>query len=190
MVVAIANKAGGINGQPIEIQIVDDQSNPRVAVLLANEIMAHHPAVILGPTIQATCNAVGPRWPTAGPVVYCQSPGLNPPKDSFVFSSGVAITRTIPIAVRFARLSGARRMAFLIANDATGARPGAIARHRGGRTGEPQRAGRGARALRGQRARHRSAARAYQGRQRRLPLRLRGRYAVPDGDPRPARRRA
>jgi branched-chain amino acid transport system substrate-binding protein len=121
MYAAIANKAGGINGQPIEMQIVDDQSNPRIAVQLANEIMTHHPAVILGPTIQATCNAVG-ALATAGPVIYCQSPGLNPPKDSFVFSSGVAITRTIPIAVRYARLSGARRMAFLIANDATGAR--------------------------------------------------------------------
>jgi len=121
MYTAIANKAGGINGQPIEMQIVDDQSNPRIAVQLANEIMTHHPAVILGPTIQATCNAVG-ALATAGPVIYCQSPGLNPPKDSFVFSSGVAITRTIPIAVRFARLSGARRLAFLIANDATGVR--------------------------------------------------------------------
>jgi branched-chain amino acid transport system substrate-binding protein len=115
------NKSGGIHGQPIQIEVLDDESNPRVAVQLANGIMAKHPAVILGPTIQATCNAVG-ALAVAGPVVYCQSPGLSPPKDSFVFSSGVAITHTVPIAVRFARLNGTRRMALLIANDATGAR--------------------------------------------------------------------
>jgi len=83
--------------------------------------MAKHPAVILGPTIQATCNAVG-ALAVAGPVVYCQSPGIAPPKDGFVFSAGVAITHTIPIAVRFTRLHGTKRMALLIANDATGQR--------------------------------------------------------------------
>jgi len=120
MYAALINKAGGINGQPIDIEIEDDQSNPRVAVQLANEIMAKHPAAILGPTIQATCNAVGALVAAAGPVMYCQSPGIRPPKDGFVFSAGVAITRTVPIAVKFARLIGARRMALLIANDATG----------------------------------------------------------------------
>lgn len=122
MYVGLVNKAGGINGQQVDIQIADDQSNPRVAVQLANQIMAKHPAAILGPTIQATCNAVGALVEAAGPVMYCQSPGISPPKGGFVFSAGVAITRTVPIAVRYARLSGARRMAFLIANDATGQR--------------------------------------------------------------------
>ncbi len=117
----LVNKNGGINGQPIQIEIADDASNPRVAVQLATQIMTKHPAVILGPTIQATCNAVG-ALATAGPVVFCQSPGLSPPKDSFVFSSGVAITETIPIAVRFTRLHGTKRLALLIANDATGQR--------------------------------------------------------------------
>ena len=121
MYAALINKSGGINGQPIELDILDDASNPQVAVQLGNQIMAKHPAVILGPTIQATCNAVG-ALAGAGPVVYCQSPGIAPPKDSFVFSSGVAITHTIPIAVRFARLHGTKRIALLIANDATGQR--------------------------------------------------------------------
>jgi branched-chain amino acid transport system substrate-binding protein len=120
MYVDVINKAGGINGQPVSIEIMDDQSNPRVDVQLANEIMAKHPAAILGPTIQATCNAVAALAATAGPVVYCQSPGIRPPKDGFVFSAGVPIVRTVAIALKYARLSGARRMAVLIANDATG----------------------------------------------------------------------
>jgi branched-chain amino acid transport system substrate-binding protein len=120
MYVDVINKAGGINGQPVVLQIYDDQSNPRIDVQLANEIIAKHPAAILGPTIQATCNAVAALVATSGPVMYCQSPGIRPPKDGFVFSAGVPITRTVAIATKYARLSGARRMALLIANDATG----------------------------------------------------------------------
>jgi branched-chain amino acid transport system substrate-binding protein len=117
----LINKSGGINGQPIQVEVLDDESSAKIAVELANQIIAKHVAVILGPTIQATCNAVG-ALAVAGPVVFCQSPGLSPPKDSFIFSSGVAITHTVPIAVRFTRLNGTKRLALLIANDATGAR--------------------------------------------------------------------
>ena len=46
----LINKEGGIRGQQIHFNLLDDQTNPAVAVQLANRIIAKHPAVMLGPT--------------------------------------------------------------------------------------------------------------------------------------------
>ncbi len=40
---AYENKLGGINGRPIKFVIVDDQSNPQVAVQLTNAILQKKP---------------------------------------------------------------------------------------------------------------------------------------------------
>ena len=45
----LINKEGGINGQPVHFNLLDDQTQPAVAVQLANGIIAKHPAVMLGP---------------------------------------------------------------------------------------------------------------------------------------------
>src|SRR5690242_11203008 len=73
------NKSGGINGQPVEFTFYDDQSSPQVAVQLGSQLKAKNPAVILGPSIVAMCNAAGPLMKD-GPVMYCLSPGIHPPK--------------------------------------------------------------------------------------------------------------
>jgi branched-chain amino acid transport system substrate-binding protein len=40
----LINKEGGINGQPVHFNLMDDQTQPAVAVQLANGVIAKHPA--------------------------------------------------------------------------------------------------------------------------------------------------
>ncbi len=56
----LINKEGGINGQPVHFNLLDDQTQPAVAVQLANGIIAKHPPVMLGPTFLASCLAIAP----------------------------------------------------------------------------------------------------------------------------------
>jgi branched-chain amino acid transport system substrate-binding protein len=118
---AVANASGGIRGQPIHFEIHDDSSVPQVAVSLANQIFAKHPAVILGPAVQATCNAVQ-ALAAHGPVMYCLSPGLLPEANSYVFAASSSIANIVPAMFRYIRTSGRHRLALIVTTDATGQR--------------------------------------------------------------------
>jgi branched-chain amino acid transport system substrate-binding protein len=117
----VANATGGIRGRPVHFEIHDDTSVPQVAVQLANQIFAKSPAVILGPAVQATCNAVE-AVAKNGPVVYCLSPGLLPERNSNVFAASSSIANIVPAMFRYIRTSGRRRVALIVTTDATGQR--------------------------------------------------------------------
>src|SRR5579862_3861845 len=57
---AYVNKTGGIQGRDLHFTFRDDQSTPQVAVQLATEAIASHPAVIMGSSIVAMCLAMAP----------------------------------------------------------------------------------------------------------------------------------
>ena len=116
-----ANAAGGISGRPVHFDIRDDAGEPQNAVELANQILARHPAVILGPAVQATCNAVGALAPH-GPVVYCLTPGVIPEPRSYVFATSASLISIVPAMFRYIRTSGHKRVAAIITTDATGQR--------------------------------------------------------------------
>ena len=81
------NKQGGIGGRPLKFVLNDDQSDARVDVQLAGQILAKHPAVILGPTLTAQCNALMPLVKD-GPATWCFTPGPRPPVGGYVFAFG------------------------------------------------------------------------------------------------------
>jgi branched-chain amino acid transport system substrate-binding protein len=112
---------GGIAGRPVHFEFHDDESRPQISVQLATQIFATHPAVVLGPTVQATCNAVA-ALATNGPVVYCLSPGLVPPPKGYVFAASASLYHIVPALFRFLRTSGLTRIALLVTTDATGQR--------------------------------------------------------------------
>lgn len=116
---AAVNKAGGIHGQPLHFEIHDDQTNPTIAVQIVNEIMPKHPAVILGPSISGTCAALGPLL-VNGPLEYCFSPALKPDKGSFVFAASAPEKTLLYAGYGRMRALGYRRLAAIIANDASG----------------------------------------------------------------------
>ncbi len=113
------NKEGGINGQQLEFVFHDDASNPQNTVQIANGILAEKPAVMLGSSIVAMCNAIAPLLKD-GPFDYCLSPGVHPAAGSYQFSTSVDTRDLIEALVRYYRSSGKTKIAFMTSTDASG----------------------------------------------------------------------
>jgi branched-chain amino acid transport system substrate-binding protein len=115
----VANASGGIQGRPLKFVFHDDQSNPQTAVQLANEVIAAKPAVMIGSSLVAMCNAIAPLMQN-GPVQYCLSPGIHPNDGSYTFTSSTS-THDLAIAlVRYFRLRGWTKIATMTSTDASG----------------------------------------------------------------------
>jgi branched-chain amino acid transport system substrate-binding protein len=115
----LVNDNGGIQGRPLHLVVQDDQSSPQVAVQLASQVIARRPAVLIGSSLVAMCNAMAPLM-TNGPVMYCMSPGIHPAKDSYVFTSSVSTHDLGRALIRYFRLRGWTRLALMTSSDATG----------------------------------------------------------------------
>ena len=112
----VANASGGIQGRPLKFIFHDDQSNPQTAVQLANEVIAAKPAVMIGSSLVAMCNAISPLMQN-GPVQYCLSPGIHPKEGSYTFTSS-ASTHDLAIAlVRYFRLKGWTKIATMTSTE-------------------------------------------------------------------------
>lgn len=116
---AAVNANGGIRGRPLHLVFHDDQTSPALVVQLMNGIIARHPAVVVGPAFAALCNAVAPMVAN-GPVDYCLSPSIYPPKGSYVFSNGPSQATLIGAMVHYYRDRGIKRIAAITTTDATG----------------------------------------------------------------------
>lgn len=115
------NKSGGIHGRPLHFEIHDDQSNPVVDVQLVNQIMITKPAVILGPSVAATCAAVSAMLAKGqGPVDYCFSPVAVPPPGGYVFAATAPALSLQANDVAHLRTLGFHRAALIISTDASG----------------------------------------------------------------------
>jgi branched-chain amino acid transport system substrate-binding protein len=116
----MVNTAGGINGQPVKFNILDDQSSPQVAVQLANELIAKKVPVILGPMSTASCGAVATLVEKSGPLMYCVSPFIKPSIGGYVYAGGPADVDGAAVVLRYFRERGLTRFAMLNATDASG----------------------------------------------------------------------
>lgn len=117
---AVINATGGINGRPVSFVIADDQSNPRVAVQLIQGLRAKHVPLIMGPTWAASCGAALSLDDADGPVTYCFSNAIRPPAGSYVFSGLFSTNDMLIASMRYFRERGWKRIAYIVANDATG----------------------------------------------------------------------
>jgi branched-chain amino acid transport system substrate-binding protein len=116
----LINAQGGIAGRPVRFVIADDQSQPAVAVQLANGIIAKHVPLMLGPTYAASCLAVAPLVKAAGPVQYCFAPTIHPAAGSFTFSGGASSRDQAIETLVFAKAKGWKRIGLIATTDATG----------------------------------------------------------------------
>ena len=116
---SMTNKEGGINGQPLEFVFHDDQTSPQTTVQIANGIFAEKPAVMLGSSIVAMCNAIAPLL-KEGPFDYCLSPGVHPAAGSYQYSTSTDTHALIEALVRYFRLRGLTKIAFISSTDASG----------------------------------------------------------------------
>jgi branched-chain amino acid transport system substrate-binding protein len=116
---ATINKDGGINGAPLQFVFHDDQTNPQVTVQLASDIVANKPAIMLGSAIVAMCKAIAPML-NDGPVNYCLSPGVHPKEGNYQFSTSASTRALLEVLVRYLRLTGSKKIAFMTSTDASG----------------------------------------------------------------------
>lgn len=114
-----ANAHGGIRGRPIHFEFYDDQTQPRVAVQLTNQILAKKPLIVMGSGQVQTCAAMAPLFEN-GPVNYCFTPGFSPKADGYVFSASASLGKILPTQLRFARGKGWLRVANVSVTTATG----------------------------------------------------------------------
>jgi branched-chain amino acid transport system substrate-binding protein len=115
----VVNKEGGIHGRPVHFIIQDDQSQPQIAVQLANAIVAKNVPVMIGPTYGASCLAVAPLVRN-GPVTYCLGPSVHPAAGGYMFSASVATGDQTVAMLTFAKSMGWKRIAIAATSDSTG----------------------------------------------------------------------
>ena len=116
----IVNKNGGIGGRPVHFVFHDDTSNPETSLQIHQQILAKHPAVVLGSSLGALCQATTPLYLANGPVNYCFSPVIPTTKGSYVFSASVAGRDLIKATIRYFYGKGYKKIATLNTTDASG----------------------------------------------------------------------
>lgn len=116
----LVNKQGGIAGQPVKFTVTDDQSNPSLAVQLANVLIAKHVPVILGSSLSAACNSIAPLVEKSGPIDFCFSPGTHGTPGGYLFSGGAGNDAIAIVEARYFRERGFTRLAMLSSTDASG----------------------------------------------------------------------
>jgi branched-chain amino acid transport system substrate-binding protein len=114
------NKNGGLNGRPIHFVIQDTETNPQLALQLVTRQLGAHPALILGPTAAAECNAVFALTKSAGPVTWCYSSAVSAQPGSFDFQTSATNYDYNTAAIRWLRSRGLTKIALITPTDATG----------------------------------------------------------------------
>jgi branched-chain amino acid transport system substrate-binding protein len=114
------NRSGGIGGRPVKFVISDDQSDAKIDVQLANQIIAKHVAIMLGPTLTAQCNAIMPLVAQSGPATWCFTPGPRPVPGGYVFAFGADTSHTTAVSMKYLSARGITRIATISSTDATG----------------------------------------------------------------------
>jgi branched-chain amino acid transport system substrate-binding protein len=115
----VINKNGGIHGKKLNVIFHDDQSSPQVAVQLTTEVIATRPAVILGSTVSALCNAMAPLV-ASGPVMVCFSPSIRTTPGGYVFTSSIDSHDQQRALMTYFQKKGWKRIALITTTDASG----------------------------------------------------------------------
>src|SRR5579862_4486284 len=115
----VIDKEGGIHGKKLNVIFHDDQSSPQVAVQLTTDVIAEKPAVILGSTVSALCNAMAPLV-QAGPVMYCFSPSIRTTPGGYVFTSQIDSHDQQRALMTYFQKKGWKRIALITTTDASG----------------------------------------------------------------------
>jgi branched-chain amino acid transport system substrate-binding protein len=116
---AQVNKEGGIKGQPLKFDFIDDQSSPQTAVQVVQNALNSKPQVIIGSEFAALCLAMEPF--TRGKAVqYCVSPGVHPQYGADMFSASISTQGMATAMLRYMREKGWKRVGTITSTDASG----------------------------------------------------------------------
>ena len=116
---AQVNKEGGIKGQPLKFDFVDDQGTPQTAVTQTQNVLNGKPQAIIGSEFTALCLAMEPLT-RAKSVQYCISPGVHPAYGTDMFSGSISTQGMATAMIRFMREQGWKKIATITSTDASG----------------------------------------------------------------------
>lgn len=117
---AYINRTGGIRGRPLSFVVTDDQSDPKVALLLAQGLIAKNVPVILGPASPQSCAAIAPLVVQDGPVHYCLANAGHPAPGGYEFLTLFSYESQFAVTLRYFRERGLRQLAYIVSIDAGG----------------------------------------------------------------------
>jgi len=116
---SVVNAEGGIRGRPLNFVFTDTASSPEATVVITNNILTRHPALILGDQSVAGCNAMAALVKN-GPVQFCLSPGFRPERGGYSYTIGLSAIEEAKVIFRFLRANGWNRIGLIVGTDATG----------------------------------------------------------------------
>ena len=114
------NASGGIDGHPVQMDILDNQTSPSTAVSLATPLISQNVPFILNGSIGAVDKAVDALATSSGPLIYDLSPVEHPPAGSKIFSAGFSLSLEIQSDLTYFKSMGYTRIAALTSTDASG----------------------------------------------------------------------
>lgn len=114
------NAAGGIDGHPVQMDILDNETSPITAVSLANKLISQNVPFFLNGSIGAVDKAVDALSTPSGPFIYDLSPVEHPPAGSKIFSAGFSLSLEIQSDLNYFKSKGLTRIAALTSTDASG----------------------------------------------------------------------
>lgn len=114
------NAAGGIDGHPVQMDILDNETSPITAVSLANKLISQNVPFFLNGSIGAVDKAVDALSTPNGPFIYDLSPVEHPPAGSKIFSAGFSLSLEIQSDLNYFKSKGLTRIAALTSTDASG----------------------------------------------------------------------
>lgn len=71
------NAAGGLDGRPIELTVLDDKADPATAVTVANDVVSSDAVALVGSASLLDCAVNGPTWEDNG-IVSLTAVGTDP----------------------------------------------------------------------------------------------------------------
>lgn len=114
------NAAGGIDGHPVKMDILDNETSPSTAVSLATNLISQGVPFILNGSIGAVDKAVDALSTPKGPFIYDLSPVEAPPANSKIFSAGFSLPLEIQSDLTYFKDKGYTKIAALTSTDASG----------------------------------------------------------------------
>ncbi len=112
------NGKGGVNGHQLKLESADDQSQPNQALQQARPLLANNPVALIGPSVVANCNAIGPLVAQKGPINYCLSPGID--ASGYVWSSSARTDALAEETMNYWKAKGITKVAVVNTTDASG----------------------------------------------------------------------
>jgi branched-chain amino acid transport system substrate-binding protein len=121
MAVDEINKAGGMNGHPVQVQIIDDESSATTAVNAVRQLIDKHPIVIIGSSLTQTSLAMIPLTQAASiPLISLASSAqvIEPVADhKWVFKMPITDTHVATAMQAYMKKQKETKLAFIYRDD-------------------------------------------------------------------------